>query len=273
MQSKGRKIGIAALVLAVIIAAGGYYAWQNYFNPKPAEFTASGESAEVVDHSSFDGFLKKYVKPDDQGLNRLAYGDVADVDAKALDDYVAKLEGVKVSTLQRDEQFAYWVNLYNATTVKVILDNYPVDSIREIGALGLGPWKEKRLTVEGKEVSLDDIEHAILRPGWQDARIHYAVNCASIGCPNLATTAFTSANLEELLEAGAKAYINSPRGFREEDGELVASSIFDWYVVDWGDEEANVLEHAREYAEGSTEELLDKYDVVGKYDYDWNLNE
>lgn len=272
MGPKVKKIGIALVLLAVVVAGAGYYRWQNYFKPKPAQFTASGENAEVIDHASFDGFLKKYVKPNADGLNRVTYGDVADADAKALDTYIEQLEAVEVSTLKRDEQFAYWVNLYNATTVKVILDNYPVDSIRDIGTLGLGPWRDKRLTVEGQEVSLDDIEHAILRPGWQDVRIHYAVNCASIGCPNLSTSAFTSANLEELLEAGAKAYINSPRGFSEADGQLVASSIFEWYQVDWGSEE-NVLEHAREYAEGETEELLDRHDVVGKYDYSWTLNE
>jgi len=271
MKFSAKKIGITVVLAGALLAGAGLYTWNQFSQPKDAIFTASGESGDVIDHSAFDAFLTNYVKPDADGLNRVAYGDVSDADKKALDDYVEKLEGVAVSKLQRSEQFAYWVNLYNATTVKVILDNYPVDSIKDIGTIG-GPWRDKRLTVEGKPVSLDDIEHAILRPNWKDVRIHYAVNCASVGCPNLSVRAFTSENLEEQLEAGATAYINSDRGFREGDGELIASNIFEWYQVDWGSEEA-VLTHARKYAKGDTAELLAEYDEIGGYDYSWLLNE
>ena len=125
--------------------------------------------------------------------------------------------------------------------------------------------------MSGRTLSLDDIEHKILRPEWQDVRIHYAVNCASIGCPNLAREAYTAANLEAMLEAAASAYVNHPRAFGGTSDRLVASSIYDWYEVDWGSQEG-VLEHARQYAQGPTKKLLDTAQTIDAYDYDWSLN-
>ena len=124
---------------------------------------------------------------------------------------------------------------------------------------------------EGRDLSLDNIEHDILRATWKDVRIHYAVNCASFGCPNLAREAYTGARLEPMLEAAARAYVNHPRGFGGKRGRVVASSIYDWYRADWGSVEA-VLDHARKYAEGPTAKLLEGADSIAAYDYNWNLN-
>ena len=118
------------------------------------------------------------------------------------------------SLTSRDEQLAYWINLYNALTVKVILDHYPVKSILDIdispGWFSIGPWGKKLVAVEGVEISLDDIEHRILRPIWRDPRIHYALNCAAVGCPNLLREAFTGATAEVLL-AVVPGGMTSPR--------------------------------------------------------------
>lgn len=111
-----------------------------------------------------------------------------------------------------------------------------------------------------------------MRPIWQDVRIHYAVNCASIGCPNLARTAHTAANTPQLLEEGARAYINHPRGFADVGGKLVASSIYNWYGRDWGDQAA-ILAHARKYAAGPTAQVLAVSRRIGGYRYDWSLND
>ena len=158
------------------------------------------------------------MKPSPDGVNRVAYGKVAPQDKQALASYVDRLSKVQVTKLARSEQLPYWINLYNAATVKVVLDHYPVESILKIdispGLFAKGPWKKKLLTVEGEAVSLDDIEHRILRPIWKDPRTHYAVNCASLGCPNLQPRAFTAGNMDELLDAGARAYVNHPRGAR-----------------------------------------------------------
>ena len=151
-------------------------------------------STRTIDHSPWLAFLGKHVAAEHpSGVNRLRYGDVTKTDKGALDGYIARLEKLPISDYGRNAQKAYWINLYNALTVKVVLDHFPVKSIKDInlssglfgGLFGGGPWKAKLATVEGGKVSLDDIEHRILRPIWRDNRVHYAVNCASIGCPNL----------------------------------------------------------------------------------------
>lgn len=236
------------------------------------------ESTEVVDHTPWNNLLKKYlVINHPSGINRFLYGDVSTEDRKILSQYLERLQQVRVSSLNRKEQMAYWINLYNALTVKVILDHYPVKSIMEIdispGLFSNGPWDARLLTIEGEKISLNDIEHRILRPIFSDNRIHYAVNCASLGCPNLQPAAFSVANTEELLEAGAGAYINSPRGARLDKGKLHASSIYKWFQVDFGGSEEGVIKHLLQYAEGGLADALRTYDKGLRYEYDWKLNE
>jgi Protein of unknown function, DUF547 len=235
-------------------------------------WATSGTNAEAISHDAWDKILTEYARPAADGVNRVDYKGIKNKAAGELKAYLAALQGIKISEYPSDEQFAYWVNLYNAATVQVIVDNYPLESIRDIGLLGQGPWKDKFLKVEGKALSLDDIEHGILRPIWKDVRIHYAVNCASIGCPNLALKAYRAGTLEPMLDDAARAYINHPRGFARIKGQLVASNIFEWYQSDWG-EETDVLAHARKYATAETVALLKDAEGVDAYDYDWALND
>ena len=192
-----------------------------------------------------------------------------------LSDYIRYLEGLNVTNLNSKQQFAYWINLYNAQTIKVILENYPTESILDISfsLLSRGPWKEAFLIVEKKALSLDDIEHKILRPIFKDPRIHYAVNCASISCPNLQPVAFTSENLEQLLDSGARQYINHPRGVTIDQGEVIASSIFDWYGSDFGDDDEEIIQHFMDYAEPDLAKSLQNIDEIAEFEYDWSLNE
>lgn len=233
---------------------------------------ASGTGAAAVDHGEWDAFLGRYVRPSPDGINRVAYAEAVKADRAMLAPYLARLQKTDVAGLSRDEQFAFWVNLYNAATVDLILRKYPVASIRDIGLLGQGPWGDKRLKVGGRDLSLDDIEHTILRPIWKDVRIHYAVNCASIGCPNLAAKAWRADQLEPMLDAAAAAYVNHPRGFAMVDGSLVASNIYEWYEVDWGSPE-KVLAHARKFAAGQSAAMLASAAAIDSYDYNWSLNE
>jgi hypothetical protein len=207
----------------------------------------------------------------------LRYGDVTPEDRRRLEAYLDELESVAVSGLNRDEQEAYWINLYNALTVKVILDHYPVSSITKIdlssGLFSRGPWDAKLVEIEGESVSLNDVEHRILRPIWKDPRIHYAVNCASLGCPNLQSRVYTSSNLEELLEKGAREYVNHPRGASFEGRRLVLSSIYDWFQEDFGGTEDGVLRHLRRYADPELNGKLANYSGRISYEYDWSLNE
>lgn len=239
--------------------------------------TYSGEAAAPVDHSIYASFLDRYVRAGDDGLNRVAYASVTPEDHRALKGYIGKLTAMDPTTLSRDEAFAYWANLYNAVTLDVVLDEYPVESIRDIrSGFRAGPWKKNLVRVSGEKLSLDDIEHGILREHWDEPRVHFAVNCASVGCPNLATKPFTGEGLDAQLDAATKDYVNSPRGFTTggEDGtDLIASSIFDWYAEDFGGGAKGVLAFARPYAEGPTTHLLDGARTIDGYDYDWALNE
>jgi hypothetical protein len=244
------------------------------------------QSTQVIDHSAWDMMLKKYVVTNHpSGIYRFRYAAVSADDRQTLKKYLELLQATRVSSLNQGEQKAYWVNLYNALTVQVILEHYPVKSIMDIGiSPGLfsrGPWDAKLLKIEGEQVSLNDIEHRIIRPIYRDNRLHYALNCASLGCPNLQPTAYTAANMEQFLEKGATEYINHPRGAQMVDGKLQVSSIYDWFQVDFGGSEQGVIRHLVHYlaqgkkAQGTEGSLADKVRSYGKslrYDYDWNLN-
>lgn len=246
---------------------------------------AAAEASETVDHSAWDALLKEYVVPGDGGLNEVRYAAFKANGHDALKRYVAALERVRPQNLSRAEQFAFWANLYNAKTLDVVLDHYPVKSIRDIaineGLVGFlkrsvgagGPWQAKVVTVDGEALSLDNIEHDIMRPVLKDPRVHYAVNCASIGCPNLQRDAFTGANLEMLLDQGARAFVNNPRGFRVENGRVWASSIYSWFQVDFGGTAEGVLQHAAKYAEPALKAKLEAATGIDEYGYDWRLND
>lgn len=233
---------------------------------------------QAIDHTLWDTFLRTYVvAPHPSGINRVRYAAVTPADRQALQRYLNNLQAVPISTYNRREQLAYWINLYNAYTLSLVLQHYPVASIRDIdispGLFSDGPWGAKLLTIEGNPVSLDDIEHRILRPIWRDPRLHYALNCASLGCPNLAPIAYTSTNLEPLLEQAARAFVNHPRGVTFTHGRLDVSSIYRWFKDDFGGGNAGILRHLRHYAQGPIAERLHAYHGRIKHHYDWRLND
>ncbi len=235
------------------------------------------DSAVLVDHGLWDRFLRKYVQDDPKGLNRVDYAGVSKTDRASLDSYLKQLAATPVSQLNRGQQQALWINLYNALTVQVILEHYPVKSIRDIdispGLFSDGPWGKKLIVVEGTPLSLDDIEHRILRPIWKDPRLHYVLNCAALGCPNLQPHAATADNWDALLTSAARQYVNNPRGVGFDGERLVVSSIFDWYAGDFGDSEAALLDHLKRYAEAPLRARLGAAGGIDGTDYDWALNE
>lgn len=244
----------------------------------------SADSAETVDHTTWNDLLAKYIVPGNDGINRVDYDGWKANGHASLKTYLKGLQKVDPRKLGRSEKFAYWANLYNAKTIDVVLEHYPVESIRKItineGLFGFlkksvgvgGPWKAKIINVSGKNLSLDNVEHDIMRPLFKDPRVHYAVNCASYGCPNLAAEAFTGANLETLLDSGAKAFVNHPRGISITDGGVKASSIYQWFQVDFGGTEAGVLDHVRKYANPELKKRLEGKNSIASYAYDWSLN-
>jgi len=240
--------------------------------------------AGVEDNRAFDELLARYLVQGSDGINRVNYArwhaDAAD--RARLADYLATLAVRRPSAMSRNEAFAFWANLYNATTLKVVLDNYPVRSIRDIKSstsfLDLkgffGPLRSKLVTLEGRSLSLDDIEHEIMRPTFKDPRVHYAVNCAAVGCPNLASQAWHAETLDKDLDAAARAFINNPRGLRVDgDGSVHISSIYRWYKEDFGGTDAGIIAHLRGYA---GREVLAKIPTNPQSlndDYDWSLND
>ncbi len=230
-----------------------------------------------IDHAAWERFLRKHLRPGGDGINRLAYGTIGAADRDALAFYIDTLAATPISGFAQAEQFAFWINLYNAVTVRTVLAHYPVRSIRDIdispGLFAIGPWRKKLVAVEGEALSLDDIEHRILRPIWRDPRIHYAVNCAALGCPNLQPEPFTGANAGLLLEHAAPDYINHRRGAAVEGGRLVVSSIYDWYQADFSGSERGVIEHLRRYARPPLAQALVGISTISATRYDWALND
>lgn len=264
------------LITAIAFAAVAVWPGLAAAREPIARFAAHTPGATMtVDHSAFASFLDAYLVEGEDGINRVRYGTVTAEDHQALKAYVAALAATDVSALDRPEQFAFWANLYNALTLDVVLDAYPVRSIRSIrpGLFSIGPWGKDRVTVDGEALSLDDIEHNILRSHWQDNRVHYAVNCASIGCPNLRAKPFTGATLEADLDDAARRYVTHPRGVAVEDGAVVASKIYRWYGEDFGGKDGTKLEHFRTFAGPDLLARLEGVTRIAGYRYDWDLND
>jgi Protein of unknown function, DUF547 len=267
------------LTVALFLASG--MPTKGVAAPLETKFAVSNaQSTTAIDHGRWTELLAKYVVAGADGINRVRYGDFKRDGHAALKSYVKTLEGVDVATLARPELFAFWANLYNAKTIDVVLDAYPIKSIKDIrlgGGLVAtvtgGPWKAKVVTVAGEALSLDDIEHGILRKVFKDPRVHYAVNCASIGCPNLMREAFTGVALDQQLNAGARAYVNHPRGFQVGKDGVTASSIYNWFVADFGGDDAGVLAHARRYSDPALTKALAPANEISDYGYDWSLND
>lgn len=239
------------------------------------QWQASDElSTQVINHQPWQNILDKYLSTVDR-QTYVNYHAASQDTQLGLDTYITTLSNINPLSLNRNEQKAYWLNLYNAATVQLILKHYPVKSITKIGRgfFAFGPWNDNILVVNQTPISLNDIEHGILRPIYNDPRIHYGVNCASLSCPNLMATAYTSANSEALLDQAAKDYINHARGVNPQDQTLLLSTIYQWYQQDFGDNVDEMIEHLKIYAEPkllAQLQLTHNWNI--KYDYDWRLN-
>lgn len=237
---------------------------------------ATGSATAETDtlHSDWDDLLGTYVVESDDGVNRFNYGALKAnfQDTAKLNAYLESFSALDFETLTPDEQFAAYSNIYNALTIQHMIGRYPVKSIRS-GHL-VGPWKKVFTTIDGEEVSLDDIEHGILRVQFDDPRVHYAVNCASYGCPNLQTEAWVAETLDEDLDQAARDFINHPRGVTlRRNGSLQVSTIYKWFREDFGGSNDGVIEHIKTYAEGDLAEALKTDRKIRKHEYDWDLND
>lgn len=275
-----RFIQITLLLIGLTLLPG-FVSLEAMFSPKADLWEKwqvhDPKSKLEIDHGAWQGLLTKLVVPYTDGINRVRYQHITKEDGAQLQSYLNHLRQLPISIYTRDEQRAYWVNLYNAATVFLVRQHYPVPSIRDIKIggnwLSSGPWDRKLLEIEGEQLSLNDIEHRILRPIWRDPRIHYALNCASLGCPNLSTSAFTAANTEKLLNNGAADFINHPRAVGITDKGLNLSKIYLWFEGDFADEGKGVLGHLVKYAKPELADKLEQTPDIDTHSYDWSLND
>ena len=224
----------------------------------------------------YAAFLDRYLEtrhPD--GIHRVRYGAVSEADQEALWRWLRAEAQRGPGGLSRDAQFAFWANLYNGLTLARVLDAYPISSILDIKRWpwSFGPWDETLLTVQGQALSLNAIEHRILRPLFQEPRVHFALNCASLGCPNLAPRPYDAKTLEAALQAGLEAYLAHPRGLSLEAGKLTLSSIFDWYRSDFPEHRDAFLAALAAAAPQALRAPLQAVEGPFAYRYDWALND
>lgn len=219
----------------------------------------SAQTAPPGLHDAWNRLLGKYVsaagKVDYKGFK---------ADQQALDTYLQQLAAnPPAGTWTRADQIAYWINAYNAFTIDLIVDNYPVSSILKLD--GGKTWDVKRIVLGGKKYSLNQIENEILRPEFKDARIHFALNCAARSCPPLYNKAFTAKNLERALEQRTRQFINDARFNTLSAGKASVSKIFEWYAADFGDLKTFLNKYAGV--------KMDAGASIGFLEYNWELNE
>lgn len=221
-------------------------------------------------HVEWSELLAKHVV--DGVVNYTAFrGDIA-----VLNNYLDVLDNTHPSELPEKERLAFYINAYNAYTVKLILDNFkdgnPVASIKDLGGFFSTPWKKEFCRVGGELLSLDNIEHDIIRPQFKDARVHFGVNCASKSCPRLISAAYEGNVLDNQLDENSRFFINDRKFNYMKEDTLYISKIFKWFSEDFGD---NVVDFIKQYAD---EPLLQQIESAGvdisvKYlPYDWTLN-
>lgn len=213
-------------------------------------------ASSAPSHDAFDALLREYVSSN----GKVNYTGIR-ANEKKLDNYLNTLARQRPqSDWSREQRLAYWINAYNAFTIKLILNHYPVESIKDIDQ----PWDKKWIELQGKTLSLNEIEHDIIRPTFREPRIHFALVCAAISCPPLADRAYTAENLERMLQQRTRQFINNERFNVTQEEVVRISPLFDWYADDFGD----VTEYLNKYLTTDIPQGKELHYL----DYDWGLN-
>jgi hypothetical protein len=223
-------------------------------------------------HAVLDGVLGKYASS--SGVN---YAGLKK-DAAALNTYLDTLAAVPESEFKgftRDQQMAMLINLYNAATLKLVIDHYPVKSIKDISASSGGPWKQPVVRLFGKKQTLDYLENDLLRPKYKDPRIHFAINCASIGCPELRSDAFQASRLDSQLDEQTRKFLKdgSKNRLDAKTKTLHLSPIFDWFKDDFTGRSGSVEKFIAPFMSGGDRAVVEKGGLTIKSTaYSWSLN-
>lgn len=219
-------------------------------------------------HTQWTALLKKYVDVEGH-VNYKGFK----ADEKALDEYLTVLSANHPKPdWDKNDQLAFWINAYNAFTVKLIVKNYPVKSIKELGG-GVykvnTPWDIKFIVIGDQTYDLNNIEHGIIRKDFTEPRIHFAVNCASVSCPRLRNEAYVGSKLDAQLDDQARYFINNPVKNKISKETASLSKIFVWFKGDFTASGGTVVDFINKY---STTKITKKTKMES-LDYDWNLNE
>jgi len=225
-------------------------------------------AAPSVDHSLYAGLLKKYVSN-----GRVDYAGFKTAEGE-LDRYLKQLEKTDPKNLTKDEQFAFYTNAYNAWTIKLILSGWPgIRSIKDLGGLLQSPWKKKLVRIDGDILTLDHVEHDILRPRFKDPRVHFAINCAAKSCPPLISEPYRAEILNRQLDNSTRVFLNNPANYRFAGNDFYVSRIFKWFSEDFNED---ILGFYIKFSQGDLKFQLEanKHKIKIKYlEYDWSLND
>ena len=219
----------------------------------------NGIYAQDFDHSKWDAFLNEHV---DQTGN-VDYASIKEDESKLKESLNQFINTPPLKSWEKEEKLAYWINAYNAFIIKLIVDNYPLKSIKDIKA----PWDKKFIPIDGELISLNYIEHEILRK-MNEPRIHFAINCASVSCPQLLNEAFAIKKLNSQLNEVTSRFINNPTKNVISGNQLHLSKIFQWFKKDFGQKDSSIIEFINQYSL-----VKAKQDSKINYlKYNWNLN-
>jgi hypothetical protein len=262
MEMDGKTRGIGWLLLGLLIAVA-----------------APARAAAPPDTSAWAGLLAKYYDPA-KGMN---YAALKASNKQTLDDLRKRMAQVDPQFLSRNDQLAYWINLYNISVVGVVVDHYPVASIRDLSTdpvIRLNIFKKDLVETKRGKVSLNDIENDRIRDGFKDPRIHFAINCAAKSCPPIRTEPYVGDKISAQLDDQVRKFLAGPHGVRaEKKGSqltLRVTKIFDWFSGDFDRWGGGAVEFLRRYVPPMTRKEMDAsgnqirlaYD-----DYDWSLND
>lgn len=272
-MSKIRLTGILILLWMVLIATCNAAFLKNLW---PTWEAHNPLSTATIDHSEWQTFLDRWVVVNGEGIHVVDYARMQKADREQLKHYLNQLAKIDIDAYNRDEQLAFWINLYNALTVNIIAEHYPVSSIEEInispGLFSIGPWGAKVITINDTPLSLDEIHNRIIRPIWNDPRTHYAANNGSIGAANLSKEAFRGAVIQQQLNRAATNAVNSLRSVQVIEGKLLVSKVYEWYCDDFGGNTHDIINHIKYYAQHPLRDQLNDIDSVESYMYNWHLN-
>ncbi len=259
----------AAVAVLVVLATGGLGG---------GELQAAGTPASNDDlYAPWARVLTGYV--DDEGL--VDYAGLKGAGLADLEAFMTAIATVEPASFANDqERMAFWINAYNAVVIWGVVERYPLDSVRDVGALWglIGGFFKQKYPVAGRDMSADNIEHDTLRARFDDERIHWALVCAAFGCPRLLDRPYRAETLDETLAQQSYEFLRQPRGLQldRDGGTLYVSSYFDWYEDDFKAVAEDVVDYALRYAPADDAEYISEHRDKMRLqimDYDWALND